>query len=171
VLITQSRPYYIRKVSVKPATLGDAGDAVYIAKNIRDQDRREIQAVYRYRYPEDLASYCLEASPHCAWLFAYHDEPVAIYGMTQPMPHIAVGWAFGTDRMWRAVPTMTRHINERGIPSMFARGVHRIEVRSIVDHDISHRWLAKGLGGVFEGICKAYGRNREDFALYARVRD
>jgi hypothetical protein len=167
VLIIQSQRCCIRKVSVKPATLDDA---VSIAKNIRDQDRQEIQAVYRYRHPEDLASYCLEASPHCAWLFAYNDEPVAIYGMTQPMKHIAVGWAFGTDRMWRAVPAMTRHINERGIPGMFARGVHRIEVRSIVGHDISHRWLAKGLGGVFEGVCRAYGRNREDFVLYARVR-
>lgn len=157
----------MRSVTIRPA---DIRSASYIAANIRDQDKREIRAVYKYQTSCDLATYCLAASPNCAWVFEHLDEPIAIYGMTQPMPHIAVGWAFGTDRMRRAIPAMTRHILERGIPSMSARGVHRIEVRSIMDHDISHRWLAKGLGGAFEGVCRAYGRNREDFALYARVR-
>jgi hypothetical protein len=148
----------------------DLSSAAYIAANIRAQDKREIRAVYQYRDNLELAAYCLTASPHVAYIAELRGEPVAVYGMTQPMPHIAVGWAYGTDKFRRVAPALTRHILTVGIPSMFARGVHRIEVRSIVDHDISHRWLANGLGGAFEGICKGYGRNREDFALYARVR-
>jgi hypothetical protein len=76
-----------------------------------------------------------------------------------------IGWAFGTSRMIRTIPAVTRHCLAQQ-EALIEMGVRRVEVRTLVDHDISHAWLRQ-LGCVYECTLPDYGRNGETFEQWA----
>lgn len=136
---------------------------------MRKADFAEIDAVIRIDQPAQIAAILLAASTDMAFVAYLDDNPVAVFGVAWSTgSHLSSGWAYGTPRMTRAVPAMTRFMVGEMVPTLVARGVHRCEVRTAVDHDLSHGWL-EGMGYEREGIARGYGRNGEDYAVYARV--
>ena len=157
------------RVVIRPAGLRDA---CFVAANMRAQDRAEIYAVSDAREGAQVAAILLMASPGLAFTAWLDGEPVAVFGvaLVPGASHLSSGWAYGTSRMARAVPAMTRHIVNVLAPAVMALGVTRCEVRTMVGHDLSHGWL-RSMGAVGEGISRRYGRNGEDFAVYAWTKD
>jgi hypothetical protein len=154
------------RVTIRPATVRDA---CYAAANMRKADFDEIDAVIRIDHPAQIACILLSASPDMAFVAYLDGNPVAVFGVAYSQgSHLSSGWAYGTPRMIRAVPAMTRYMLDVMTPELMKRGVRRCEVRTAIDHDLSHGWLA-GMGYQREGVAIGYGRNGEDFAVYARV--
>jgi RimJ/RimL family protein N-acetyltransferase len=149
-------------VTIRPANLRDA---CFIAANMRDQDRREIDAVLQFDSTAQIAAACLYASEDRAFIAYLNGDPVAAMGLTPLHPGCLSGWAWGTKRMWRVIPAVTRFCRASW-RKLQAEGFRRIEVHTIADHDISHQWLEK-IGAKREGIARAYGRNGEDYVTYA----
>jgi hypothetical protein len=56
------------------------------------------------------------------------------------------------------------------LPSLVEGGVHRIECRSFMGRNDTHKWLTS-LGAYPEAVLAAFGRQREDFVLYAWLAD
>lgn len=112
----------------------------------------------------------LHSSGDNAFVARIDGDPVAAVGVSRLAPWLGSAWAFGTDRTRRIIPALTRWGVAEWKHRLIADGFRRVEVRTIVDHDLSHRWL-ESLGFVREGLCRGYGRNGEDFAQYAYVRD
>lgn len=141
-------------------------DVTYVAAHMRDADRREIYCQRADENAHAMAVTMVYTSPvHC--YVAFEDgSPVAAFGAGELHPNMWTAWAFGTRRIRRAIPAVSRHIRDHMIPAILKAGAHRCEVRSIVDHDIAHRWL-EGLGAVREAGLPGYGRNGEDFILFA----
>lgn len=135
---------------------------------MRDQDKREISAVVAFDNAAQVAAWSLHNSGEDCFIAYLDGEPVAAIGVTPIFEGLGSGWAFGTNRMRRVVPALTRFTVKQWIPQLKTR-YRRVEVRSIADHDLSHRWLT-GMGYEFEGVAKGYGRNGEDFNTYAFVR-
>lgn len=143
---------------------------IFATVHMRDQDRREALACIGPFDPHQLALSHLETSRPAAWQFTDAGETIAVWGIARTSAaHIGIPWAWGTDRFHRAVPLITRlQVDIR--PWLREEGLRRLEIRSIVDHDISHRWLAReDIGFTREGILRSYGVNGEDFALYSLV--
>lgn len=110
---------------------------------------------------------CHYASPGWAWVALYRGEPAGAIGIVRNalQPQIGAAWAFGTDRFRRVVPALSvlaATFRDR----LVADGVHRIEARCIVGHDLAGRWMAS-LGASRETILRRYGRGGEDFELWA----
>lgn len=154
-------------IAIRPATLRDM---TFIAANMRQPDYDEITAAVAIFDRTALGAAMFAASPAYRFCAFIKDEPVCAFGVATDanMPHAGVAWAYGTRRMRRAVPEMTRFGLSVLVPQMMADGLHRVECRSIIGHDLSHRWL-EGLGAVREGIARGYGRGGEDFVTYAWV--
>lgn len=149
---------------IRPANVRDA---CFVAADMRDQDWREIAATGLVTSKTEAAVWLVTRSPEHAYVAYLKDEPVAVFGVCQVgAPHYWSGWAFGTDRMKRAIPTITKFCLGTIKPDLLARGVRRVEVRSAVEHDLSHRWLAR-MGAHFEGIALDVGRNGEAYATYS----
>jgi hypothetical protein len=153
-------------VTIKPATLRDVS---FIAANLRQQDRREIMATVAV-HNVWAAVIGLAASDTsqawCAWL---DGQPVGIAGFSVPIPlqpHIGQAWAFGSERFRRVVPALTRFVVAEWPALLADIGVSRLEMRSLADHDIAHRWLS-GMGVRREAIMPGYGVNGETFELWA----
>lgn len=142
-------------------------DVSFVAANMRAADRREIEASVGPFQPEALAMRALRW-PGMTYVATIGDQPAIACGVVigPDQPHLGYAWAFGTDRMRRAVPDLSRFMAGEWREALIARGVHRVEVRTIADHDLSHRWL-NSLGARFEAELINHGRNREPFHLYA----
>jgi hypothetical protein len=138
---------------------------------MREQDFHEIDAVCPIHSTAETAIRQLAVSPGLAWAAFIDSEPVTIFGAAHIpdfIPHQASGWAYGTRRMKRTIPAVTRHCLNVLQPMLIERGVHRMEVRSYMGHDLPHGWL-RGMGYQMEGIARRYGRRGEDFAIYAKT--
>ena len=61
---------------------------------------------------------------------------------------------------------MTRHIIRVMMPSLAIAKAHRAEARSAASHIEAHNWLER-LGATREAPLRGYGRNGEDFILFA----
>lgn len=152
-------------ITIHPATLRDM---TFIAANMREQDRREIRAVIQATDTE-IGAMLFAGSPSLAWCAWIDDTPVAAFGISPGFHGTGSAWAYGTKRMLRAVPAMTRWVNNHIVPLLDAEGYRRVEVRTAIDHDVSHRWLAN-LGFVRECVVKDYGADGLDFVQYAITR-
>ena len=154
-------------ITVRP---GSVRDITYVAANMRDADRREI---FCQRADEDVRALAMTMSyvspVHC--YAAFEDcSPIAVFGASEQHPNMWTAWAFGTRRLRRAVPAITRFVRSRIAGALLDCGANRVEVRSIAGHDIAHRWL-ETLGAEREALLRGFGKGGEDFVLYAWRRD
>lgn len=151
---------------------GNLRDITYCAANLREQDRREILATAAL----DCASQAgwlswAVSGPEWCWTAQIGGQPVAAFGIGQGnpfQPHMRTAWAFGTDRLKRAVPAITRFCKAEWPNRLIPIGVTRVEIRSLADHDLAHRWLAS-IGCRREALMTNYGTRGENFELWAFI--
>lgn len=146
-------------MSIEPA---DYHAIIDVIQAMRADDRREIECQYDDLTGYDLAHRCLNGE---AWVANIRGEPVAAFGVQKIAATTLQIWAFGTDDMARAVPAMSRFILGPCLTRWIEDGMTRVEARSIFDHEVAHRWM-ESLGGV-ASPCKAFGKNGEDFVMFA----
>lgn len=154
-------------VEIREATLRDC---CFIGANLREHDRREVFATARLESGTQAGAMSFLTSPGFCWTAWLDNQPVAAFGISQGnpqyQPHLRYGWAFGTERFKRAAPAITRFCIREWPRRLIAEGVTRVEIRSIADHDIAHRWLA-GIRAHHEADMPNYGVNGETFQLWS----
>ncbi len=151
-------------VEIVPGTLRDL---TYIAANIREHDWREITA----QLPAEVTPTQAAAISYAAgrsWVALWKGQPVAAFGISPIAAAVLSIWAWGTDDMLRAIPTLTRYVENELVPEWDRLGLMRVEARSIADHKAAHRWL-RAMGWT-ETPCPEFGRSGEDFILFAQTR-
>ena len=150
-------------IDIRPATMRDVS---FLAANMREQDWREVHASAPTDDKAEAGILCHMAS-RFAWTVWIKGDPVCAFGFAQMgLPWLWSAWAFGTDRIKRAIPAVTRFGRETASRMLLDAGARRCEIRSIADHDLAHRWL-QGLGAHRECELPEYGRNGETFVLYS----
>ena len=95
-------------------------------------------------------------------------EPVAVGGFVPVWPGMGSGWMWGTGRWDEVIHEVTRAMRKHILPTLDARGVHRIECRAMVSNKSSIRWLEL-CGFKQEAVTAQFGQGREDFILCART--
>ena len=155
-------------IEIHPAT---RRDVTYIAVNMREHDKREVMGVLpEWMAPGQAGLLVDHATPEgFKWVASYKGDPVCAFGVAPQSdltPWLWSAWAFGTTRMWRVIPAVSRYSLRVWPRLLIEAGCTRVEVRSSVDHDIAHRWL-EGLGAWQEAILSNYGRDGEDYQLWA----
>jgi hypothetical protein len=157
------------KPEIRPGT---CRDLCFTAANMRDEDRREINASAVLASMTEAAMLSWYSSgPDWCWTVWIDNQPQAAFGLSAMghyQPHMRTAWAWGTVLFRRCVPAMTRHMmgwQDR----ILADGVQRIEIRSLKDHDLAHKWLS-GIGAKRECEMLNYGTQGETFELWAFVR-
>lgn len=138
---------------------------------MRERDFAEIGCLWQEWDARSCGIVAAQASiPGLSWVVVYEGQPAAAYGFSYAAPFDPEhwqAWAFGTDRFRRCVPTITRHL--LSIRPLLEKRCRRCQVVTHTEHDLSHQWL-EALGAEREGLLRSYGRNGEDFYVYAWVR-
>lgn len=144
-------------------------DALYVVKNMREDDRREVFATRWNDCDYDLAHSCAN-QPGVKWVALLDGEPVAIGGVSIHQPGIGQAWLMGTDKLPQAGLTLTRYCKDVVDKLMNDEsGLHRVQAHSAAFHTLAHDWLmAVGLDQRVE--LPRYGKAGEDFILFYAVR-
>lgn len=157
-------------VEIRPGTLRDI---TFVASNLREQDRREVFATALLGSGTEAGFISFHNSPGFSWTGWLEGQPVAAFGVGQGspwQPHIRHAWAFGTGRFKRTVPAITRFCLKEWPSRLIGEGVTRVEIRSLADHDLAHKWLS-ALRAHREAVMLNYGVNGETFELWAWLAD
>ena len=137
-------------------------ELLFIASNMRQDDRREIFATRFNESNEDLAR---DAMMFYDSSFLLHKErPICAIGAAQMHPNVWSVWMFATDEFDKIGLSATRFVRNIFIPELRKRG-HRAECKSWDGHKIAHKWL-ESLGAIRESELIDYGKNREKFYQY-----
>lgn len=140
--------------------------ALMVAANMREDDRREIYATRWLDDPEDIANDC-HIHRKTGYIACLDDgKPVAAIGAIEIHPHVWSVWMFATDDFPKIALELTKFAFRHLAPAIRKVGGHRAECRSIVGHEAAHRWL-RFLGAKEEARLSGYGKNGEDFILFA----
>lgn len=139
-------------------------DALFICQNLREQDRLEINATSWDEDAESIADRFMAVADG-AWTVLSGDTPVAVGGAHCVWPGVWNIWLVGTDRFNECKIGMTRFAKKVMIPTLKARGAHRIQCHTLDSHSDSHAWL-EALGARRESTAFGYGKNKETFYCY-----
>lgn len=139
----------------------------YIGANLREPDAREILC----QLPEGTSGSTMAAGvfaatdPNWTWVASLAGQPACAFGFQPLTVPVWIGWAWGTRRMMRTIPAVTRWCwaqQER----LLDLGCRRLEVRTIKGHDLSQAWLSR-LGCRYRCDLPDHGRSGETFELWA----
>jgi hypothetical protein len=152
------------RVSIEPINLRDL---TWICSNLRPHDQAEISCQIHPSISFSDFGQRLYSSlhPDFSWIAYIDGQPVCAFGFQPQNVATWHGWAFGTKRMKRVMPAVTRRcLAEQD--HLLSIGVRRVEVRRLSRMDISIKWLLQ-LGCEHEHLLKDYGRDGETFELWA----
>jgi hypothetical protein len=158
------------KVDIRDGTLRDI---CFVAANLRDQDRREIFATAVLESGSQAGAVSYLTSPNFCWTVWIDQQPVAAFGVSAAspyQPHIRYAWAYGTNKFKRAAPAITRFCLKEWPKRLIAEGATRVEIRSLADHDLAHKWL-KSIRAHHEADMPNFGVNGETFQLWAWLKE
>lgn len=146
----------------EPITLGPA---LHVCRNMREADRREIFAC---RWGDDTDTLAEETTRYgpMNWVFGKDGEPIAMMGAVNVHPGLWSVWMWSTPSFYKIRFSLTSFVRRAMIPAIRAQGAWRAECRSMADHVTAHKWL-ESLGAVREAPAPQYGRNGEDFVVFA----
>ena len=155
------------RARIGPSNERDVG---FIGANMREWDRREILC----QCPEGFSGSQAALACHFAsfedmrWIVYLGDEPEAAFGLVPITAVVAAAWAFGTKRLVRCIPAITRHALT--LPeALIKKGYRRVEVRSLLGHDLADLWLS-AIGGTVRATLEDHGRDGETFILWQWTR-
>jgi len=141
--------------------------ATYVAANISDKDWEELEC----QLPIDSKTYLgMFIADNCdqrhSFYAEYRGTPAMVFGITQATTSVWSAWAFGTDLSPKCIPVVSRFIRHYYPSLLLSLGATRVEVRSIINHSVAHRWL-KSLGAAHDCFLVEQGKNGETFCLYS----
>lgn len=146
---------------------GTLRDLSYIASNLRPDDYAEIDCQFDRWTPADLAIMSLQGPAYVAEL---DGNPEAAFGAAEQRSGLWAAWSWGTPRIKRCIPAITKFFWSVLGPEVAAQGAWRVEARPLADNALAERWLSR-LGAERRCALPCYGRNGEDFVLFDWTRE
>jgi hypothetical protein len=152
------------KARIVGATLRDL---TYIVANLRSEDRHEVECQIEHW---DVNAIALAALQGFAYVVELDGNPEAAFGACEQRQGLFVAWSWGTKRMPRCVPAITRFFHAVLGRQVAEVGAWRVEARPLADNELAVRWL-KRLGATERCLLPSYGKNGEDFKLFDWTRE
>lgn len=141
----------------------------HVCSNMRDASAEEMFACRPHDSPSNLADELYDRGG-LKWVGYYKDEPAAMIGAMPLYPGVWGLFGFGTDNWQKIWRPMTVFARKTMMPAVKSSGAHRAHCASPVGHDETHKWL-RFLGAEQEAVLRGYGKNGEDFALFAWTKE
>jgi len=143
-------------------------DVLYVAQNMRERDREEINLC---RWDDDdferLAEDCMSNTVF-GWLAKAGGEPVAVLGAVPARPGVWGAYLFATDRWPEVSSTMSKVARRQFLPVLRTAGAHRVECHSMEGYDTIHKWI-EWCGLRREAEVPGFGKDGRKFIRFAKV--
>lgn len=140
-----------------------------VAANMRERDYEEIVSMTACDSREALALYLAERHKDHgrSFVFGLDDGvPIAVLSLAEQWPGVWSMGLFATDSFQQIGLSLTKLIVRGIIPALDEEKAHRVECVSIEGYTQVHRWL-EALGLDREGVLRNYGRDGQDYVIFA----
>lgn len=134
---------------------------------MRPSDYEEVEAQVDDFDPALIAAWALRDQAYCVEI---DGNPEAGFGAGLMRSGYFVAWSWGSRRMWRCVPHITRFVRDVMVPTIYEAGGWRVEARALASNEQACRWLER-MGAERQGLLENFGKNGEDFILYQWTRN
>lgn len=139
----------------------------YLCINLREIDAAEIYNMRGHDNPLLLAREVVNAACYGkAGIALHNNKPAAIIGVSPLWPGVWTAWCFGTDDWPKCAMALTRYGKRVLRPFLMARGAHRLQCESRIDHVEAHKWLSV-MGAKPDGLLGGYGRDGSDYVMFS----
>lgn len=143
-------------------------DCCYVAANIRQEDWDECRCQLDDENKFALANVCyFGTSEHLMWCAYLDNQPVTVFGIAKTGPTLGQVWLFSTRRVRRVFPTLLRFMDTEVRNAAIKDGLRRIEIRALETHEFVKKGWMNSIGAIDVMPLPQYGKNGEDFRLYA----
>lgn len=136
---------------------------MYLATNMRDEDRVEVFATMYGNDPIDFVR-VIQGAGDFHWGIYLDGKIVAVVGATPRWPNVWSAWAVATDDFPKVALAATRHVKRFMIPALLRSGAHRVEAVTMRGHAAAG-WLER-LGAKKERTLYKHGKNGETFVSF-----
>jgi len=141
----------------------------YIVDHLRPDDHRELRATLWDDV--DLVEHVMAHQSVSFTGFDRAGKPCGVAGLHIISPGVAQAWLFGTDTIRDLRIAMTRTARQVIESALEGRLIHRVQAASAAFYIDAHDWLQTiGLKDQVVPL-RQYGRNREDFYLFAKLQE
>jgi hypothetical protein len=155
----------MNRVQIRPLTFRDI---CFVAANIRQEDWNECKCQLEEENKFVLANYCYFSTPVYFMWCAYLDgQPVTAFGISKTGPTLGQIWLFSTKYVRKVFPTLLRFMDTEVRNICIENGLRRIEIRAMETHEFVQKGWLESIGAIDLGLLPQYGKNGEDFRLYA----
>jgi hypothetical protein len=144
----------------------------YIAERMRDRDLAEFRAMSYFDDRADAARFLVQNYadyPGLDCVTLDDGTPVGAGGCIWIRPNVASMLFFATDNFDKIVVSLTRH-SHKNIFAPAKALAHRIECFSLASYTQMQQWVEL-FGLRPEATLRQYGKNGEDFIVYAWLKD
>ncbi|MGO1069318.1 hypothetical protein [Lysobacter sp. CA199] len=146
---------------------------IYICDRVRPNERDQFVALgWADDFVPDIVAHGLfgKGGPRFTCL-AEDNTPAIAGGYEEIAPDVWQSWMIGTPEgwveQWRNVTRASKWV----MAGLFRQGARRLQTSCIADRADAIRWYEKSLGLRREGVWRQFGKNGEDVAHFARVRE
>lgn len=134
---------------------------------MREADRVEIFGLRNHDDPLLLAREVVIAASHGhAAISERNGKPTGIIGCSPLWHGVWTLFCFGTDEWNRSAIELSRYGRKVLRPFIKARGAHRAQAESHIDHTDAHRWL-RAMGAELDGVLLGYGRDGKPYLMFS----
>lgn len=143
-------------------------DICFVAANIRKEDWDECRCQFDDENKFTLANYCYFSTlAHLMWCACLDSQPVTVFGVTKTGPTLGQVWLFSTYRVRRVFPTLLRFMDSEVRDMLVKEGFRRIQIHAMESHEFVRKGWMSSIGAEDVMPLPQYGKNGEDFRLYA----
>jgi hypothetical protein len=146
-------------------------DAVFLCPVMREDERAEY-AARSGQFDAEVVAAGIIASP--GWKFTLvgaDGMPIGCGGVEEIRPGVWQGWSISTPEAWatdwRRITKACRWVMD----GLMAEGARRIQVSTLASRKATRQWYERSLRLQYEGTARQLGRNGQDIAHFARVRE
>lgn len=153
------------RVQIIPLTFRDV---CYIAANIRQEDWNECRCQILEENKFHLANYCyFPTQLNLMWCAYLDNQPVTAFGIMKAGPTLGNIWLFSTKKVRKVFPTLLKFMDTEVRNTVIKEGFRRLEIRALETHDFVRNGWMDHIGAINIQFLPQYGKNGEDFRLYA----
>lgn len=148
-------------------------DLILLCSNARQDEIEQHEAIIDPVWePQRVAADLYNRIGHKFVLYDEGELPIVAGGWDPIFDGVWSGWLVGSEAAWGvhalSITRACRNIMDSLIQS---DGARRLCINGLASRTAACDWYERGLQMTREGTMRAFGRNGEDLALYARVKE
>lgn len=144
-------------------------DVLYVCRRMDPVERAEQEAIHGQGFDPDEFAMQMYRLGTCHTARGPDELPRYVGGLVPMHDGVCGTWMVHTPN-WRPCVREVLEVCTAALERTLANGTHRVELRSIATNHRGHAFYRR-LGFHEEARLRHYGRNGEDFLVFARLRE